>query len=107
MSDLRQAQAPQLPPLILTEAQLTAVLEPLTAGYAWGAGTIGDLWRCGAPLPNDPTKRIILPSKLMDWLADVLERQGRPLDMAAEVFGRLLAGEKLDALHKRPHKIRA
>lgn len=87
-----------LPPLIVTELELTAVLGPLTIGYAWGADTIGDLWRMGAPHPNNPHRRIILPSKLLEWLADVLKRQGRPLDDMAAAYGRLLAGEGLDAL---------
>jgi hypothetical protein len=84
----------RLPPLIMTLPQLMAVLLPLTLGYAWGEGTIHDLWKCGAPDPNDPAKRIILPNKLMDWLEDVLERQGRPLDDMAAAYGRLMTGAR-------------
>lgn len=85
--------AKRLPPLILTENELTAVLSPLTMGYKWGEETIADLWRCGAPTPNSNHKRIILPNKLLEWLEDVLARQGRPLDETAAIFGRLMTGE--------------
>ena len=64
------------PPLIMTFAQLQAVMYRYMAGNKWAADTIGDLWHMGAPTPNDPTKRIILASQLWTWLKDVTERKG-------------------------------
>lgn len=79
-----------LPPLIVTEQELVSILGPLTMGYAWGNDTIGDLWRMGAPdlsnKPGQPIKRIVFPGQLGKWLSDVLERQGRPLSQAAQVY---------------------
>lgn len=75
------------PPLIMTRADFTAVLLPLTTGYAWGEKTIIDLWTKGAPTPDSvygspAEKRIIFPNQLHAWLVDVLNRQGRPLETA-------------------------
>jgi len=75
--------------MMVTEAELQTILQPLTIGYAWGADTIGDLWRMGAPTPHDNTRRIVFPNKLAEWLEDVLERQGRPLDESARVYNNL------------------
>ena len=96
----------QYPPLILTFEQLKRVLQPLTAGYPWGEGTIHDLWKIGAPTPDSgpgqPEKRIIIPAQLGKWLGDVLARQGRPLSEAAKIYSSLQFQEKRrDALPKR------
>ena len=63
-------------PLILTFAQLQALMYRYMAGNKWAEDTIGDLWRMGAPAPNNPNKRIILASQLWIWLKDVTERRG-------------------------------
>ena len=92
MSDGLVARFRQLPPLIVSEAELNIVLQPVTAGYAWGEGTIGDLWRMGAPTPDstiDNERRIVFPSQLAKWLEDVLDRQGRPLDGVAKAYNSL------------------
>jgi hypothetical protein len=81
MNDLNK-----LPPLIVTLQELEAILLPVTMGYAWGVDTIHDLWKIGAPMPNDNSRRIVFPKKLAEWLADVLQRQGRPLDDMARVY---------------------
>ncbi len=75
-----------LPPLQVTYAQLQAILQPITEGYAWGEGTIRDLWLLGAPTPQDLQRRIVFPGQLAKWLEDVLTRQGRPLDDAAKTY---------------------
>lgn len=76
----------KLPPLQVSLPELKAILLPLTMGYAWGEGTIHDLWIMGAPLPQDTSKRIVFPNQLAKWLEDVLNRQGRPLDEAAKAY---------------------
>jgi hypothetical protein len=42
----------------------------------------------GAPPGEDA--RLIVPSRLMKWLEDVLNRQGRPLDEAAALYSRMV-----------------
>ncbi|MCA9366871.1 hypothetical protein KC887_01235 [Candidatus Kaiserbacteria bacterium] len=83
-----------LPPLIVTFEQLVFILQPLTMGYAWGENAIRDLWLLGAPIPTSnplaPTKRIVFPGKLAEWLADVLEKKGQPLDVGATAYASLL-----------------
>jgi len=82
----------KLPPLLVTYPELAAILQPLTMGYAWGEGTIRDLWLLGAPTPDSTAqheRRIVFPGQLAKWLDDVLTRQGRPLDDAAKVYVQL------------------
>lgn len=81
----------RLPPLVVSLGELRAILQPITAGYAWGENTIHDLWVLGAPAPQDPTRRIVFPNQLAKWLEDVLTRQGRPLDAAASAYNALRA----------------
>lgn len=76
----------KLPPLQVTYNELVAILQPITLGYAWGEGTMRDLWLLGAPTPQDTSKRIVFPGQLAKWLEDVLTRQGRPLDDAAKTY---------------------
>jgi hypothetical protein len=78
-----------IPPLQVTHAELRAILLPLTMGYAWGEGTIHDLWILGAPVPQDTARRIVFPGQLSKWLEDVLARQGRPLSDAAKAYSDL------------------
>jgi hypothetical protein len=78
-----------MPPLQVSHAELRKILLPLTIGYAWGEGTIHDLWIMGAPLPHDTTKRVVFPGQLAKWLEDVLTRQGRPLSEAAKAYSDL------------------
>lgn len=91
MSDLKLRG---LPPLIVTYPELVAILQPLTMGYKWGEETIRDLWTMGAvipsPNPQEATKRIVFPGKLAEWLADVLDRKGQPLDAGARAYINLL-----------------
>ena len=83
----------QLQPLILSRAELTRVLLPLTTGYAWGEKTIVDLWTQCAPVPGTGVeRRIISPAHLGKWLADVLNRQGRPLTEQAAIYNQLASG---------------
>ena len=91
-----------LPPVVLTERQLRAVVAPLIAGYAWAEGTVGDLWRMGSPMPPavaagaavGEVERLIVPSQFMAWLSDVLTRQGRPLDAAAQLYSRMIQEDR-------------
>jgi hypothetical protein len=91
MSDL---QLHGLPPLVVTFPELVAILQPLAMGYKWGEDTIRDLWNLGAVMPNQnphaPTKRIVFPGKLAEWLADVLEKKGHTLDAGARAYLSLL-----------------
>lgn len=82
------------PPLVMTLAELRAVLMPITAGYAWGEKTIIDLWTQGAPTPGSrtgtPTEaRIVFPGQLAKWLADVLHRQSLPQDAQVDIYSLL------------------
>ena len=86
-----------LPPVCLSYGNLCRILSPLVEGYAWGQDTIRDLWLLGAPMPPavgaaapGETVRLIVPSQLMAWLTDVLNRQGRPLDEAATLYSRMI-----------------
>lgn len=83
----------KLQPLILSRAELTRVLLPLTTGYAWGEKTIVDLWTQCAPVPGySVERRIISPAHLGAWLADVLAKQGRPLSEQAAIYNTLASG---------------
>ncbi len=84
-----------LKPLILSYAELHRVLWPLCEGYAWGENTLGDLWRRMAPVPGYAIeKRIISPAHLGEWLADVLDKRGLPLDAQAMAYNELVSGAK-------------
>lgn len=76
----------RIPPLQVSLSELKTILQPLTMGYKWGESTIYDLWILGAPVPQEPTKRIVFPNQLAKWLEDVLTRQGKPLDDAAKAY---------------------
>ena len=95
MNDLLLAPH-NLPPICMTWPQLYATLEPLTRGYKWGESTIRDLWMLGAPMPPTPgakvmlDERLIVPSQLMAWLEDVLNRQGRPLSTSAALYAQMI-----------------
>lgn len=91
MTDILDARI--LPPIICTYAECRRILAPVAAGYPWAEGTIHDLWTRCAPTPDsivgtESERRIIAPTHLGQWLADVLERQGRPLDEAARIYNR-------------------
>lgn len=94
MSNLLQGR--QLKPIICTLKEAKAILGPVTLGYAWGEGTIKDLWSQCAPTPDSGPgrveKRIISPAHLGAWLADVLERQGRPMTDQASVYNDFVSG---------------
>lgn len=79
-----------LPPLILTYKQLETAVWPIIYADKWAKDTIGDLWRKGAPIPEKPGARIVFPKMLMEWLKDILQRQGRPLDDMAELLSKML-----------------
>ena len=89
-------QGRNLPPIICTLDEAKAILGPVTVGYTWGEGTIKDLWSQCAPTPDSGPgrveKRIISPAHLGEWLADVLERQGRPMTDQASVYSKFVSG---------------
>lgn len=97
MSNGITASRPALPPVCLTFAQLKAAVEPLTVGNRWAEDTIGDLWRMGSPMPPalagsslNEEVRLLVPSAFMEWITDVLERSGRPLDAAANLYAAMI-----------------
>ena len=89
-------KAQRLPPVVMTLPQLKRTLLPITAGYTWGEETITDLWRLGAPMPpaagsyQAEDARLIVPSQLVKWLEDVLNRQGRPLSESARLYAQMM-----------------
>lgn len=84
--------AQQLPPLCLSLEKLKKILLPICTGYTWAEDTIQDLWLMGAPQPPRiygtavVVERLIVPSQLATWLEDVLNRMGRPMDLAAKLY---------------------
>jgi len=91
MDDQSNLYSSKLPPVALTYQELRDVLAPLVQGYAWGNATIWDLWKLGVPMPQaGGHARLIVPSQLMKWLEDVLNRQGRPLDDAAKLYASMM-----------------
>lgn len=89
----------KLPPLELTWKQLVRVLGPYAAGYPWAEGTLRDLWTRCAPVPDrwvgtPGEKRIVAPNHMGEWLADVLQRQGRPLSEAARIYNEFATGAR-------------
>jgi hypothetical protein len=88
-----------LPPIICTLPEAKRILQPITLGYAWGDGTISDLWSRCAPTPDSipgtiTEKRIISPAHLGEWLEDVLNRQGRPLTDSAQIYMDFMGARK-------------
>lgn len=80
----------QYKPLILSYRELESVLFPYIVTNAWGIDTIRDLWMVGAPIPGvGEERRVILPGKLMEWLKDVLNTNGQPLDARAGIYSQL------------------
>lgn len=80
----------QYTPLILTYRELEQVLLPYIVTHRWGQDTIGDLWRAGAPIPSSgEERRVILLTKLMNWLKTIMSEQGQPLDATAGIYARL------------------
>jgi hypothetical protein len=70
-------------PVICTYQDLRNQLLPFTEGYAWGEGTIHDVWTRLSPTPNSivgtpSERRIIAPNHLGEWLLDVLKWHGLP-----------------------------
>lgn len=89
----------KLYPIICTLQEAYAILGPITLGYTWGQSTIKDLWSRCAPTPDSiygtaTERRIISPAHLGEWLADVLNRQGKPLDEAASVYNQFMTRGK-------------
>jgi hypothetical protein len=82
----------QLRPIICTLAEAKRILGPTAAGYPWAEKTIVDLWTRCAPTPDSGPgmieKRIISPAHLGEWLADVLNRQGKPLTEQAKLYAK-------------------
>ena len=95
MNDLLLAPH-NLRPVTMTYQALHAALEPIARGYPWAEGTIRDLWLLGSPQPPQfgsqagLDERLILPSQLMAWLEDVLNRQGRPLSTSAALYAQMI-----------------
>lgn len=66
-------------PRIVTLAELTAVLVPLCRGNKWAEGSIVDLWKKGAPVPQpegEPERRILIPEQFALWWDDFNQRLG-------------------------------
>lgn len=67
-------------PRIVTEADLIESLAPYIASYPWALDTIGDLFRLGAPDPNQVVfpgyqeRRVLMPGQFAKWWADVAAR---------------------------------
>ncbi len=83
----------RLPPVCLTYSQLAAAVAPLIESNKWAQDTLGDLWRMGSPMPpkfrswtTTEEVRLLVPSAFMQWIKDVLERAGQPLDASAEMY---------------------
>lgn len=91
MNDILPAPR-QLPPLFVSEDELKAVFAEAIMANKWAADTIGDLWRMGAPHPQQEHKRLILPSQYLAWVNDVLTKAGKPLDAAATSYFQLMGG---------------
>ena len=88
----------KLPPIICTYGEIQRILGPVALGYPWAEGTIRDLWTRCAPTPDSvmgtgTEKRIVSPAHLGEWLADVLERQGRPLSDAAHLYNAFMGAK--------------
>jgi len=70
-------------PRIVSIEELRRVCLPICAGYAWGLGTIVDLWKKGAPVPqrdpHAPERRVLLPGQFRKWYEDVAQRKGLAL----------------------------
>lgn len=96
-----------LQPIICTLMEAYKTLLPHTIGYVWGAATIKDLWSRCAPVPDSrigsyDERRIISPAHLGEWLADVLERQGRPVDDQAAIYLEFLGATNVRRHNARP-----
>lgn len=66
-------------PRIVTLAELQAKLVPLCRGDVWAMGSIVDLWKKGAPVPqpvNEPERRILIPEQFRLWFDDFSKRLG-------------------------------
>ena len=69
----------QIPPRIVSFAQLRAALLPIVSGYGWAEDALRDLWLLGAPIPQpqgQAERRILLPQKFLAWWAEVQQRMG-------------------------------
>lgn len=69
----------QIPPRIVSFAQLQAVLLPIVSGYPWAEDSLHDLWKLGAPIPGQPgaaERRILLPQKFLAWWGEVQQKMG-------------------------------
>jgi hypothetical protein len=90
-------------PRAVTYPELKRKLWPYIVGYAWAKDTLWDLWKMGAPVPQDkcpgnvPCKqypkcmhirRVLYPTHFEKWWADIAERQGSEL-VSGEILGRL------------------
>lgn len=86
MNILTPAQLQQ--PRIVSLADLKKHLLPLARGDKWAEGTIVDLWKKGAPVPqaaNEPERRILIPEQFKLWFADFAKRVGAT-DTPSEVY---------------------
>lgn len=76
----------KLPPLCLSYADFMRVVQPIIGADRYANDTARDLWQSGAPNPMRLHERFVYPGRLANWLADVLTRQGRPLDVIARAY---------------------
>jgi len=66
-------------PRIVTLKELQDKLLPMCHGDKWAAGTIVDLWKKGAPVPQpegEPERRILIPEHFRTWFNDFSQRLG-------------------------------
>lgn len=78
-------------PFAVTLTEFRGIMEPFTANDNWAQSTLIDLWTQGPPTPSSvygtPTEqRYVFPGQLYKWMADILNRKGQPLDVAADVY---------------------
>jgi hypothetical protein len=77
------------PPRIVSFDELTRKLWPYIGGWPWAVKELHDLWRMGAPLPNQillpgqegREKRILLPTQFAKWWQEVAGRHA--IDLSA------------------------
>lgn len=86
----RKVSEQRMQPKIVTFEQLLTTLWPFIGQYRWARHELHDLWKQGAPIPNQivlpgqehKEKRILLPTQFKAWWEEVNRRHG--LDMSAE-----------------------
>jgi hypothetical protein len=60
----------------VTYKELIEKLLPYISGYSWAIDALHDLWTMGAPNPQNPQERLLLPTQFKKWWDDVCRRMG-------------------------------